>query len=552
MSFLTLSNYAGLAATAVLTFNILWGMMLSTAYKKHNYWKRLPGSIKKINVYNLHNWTAYAALSLVLLHPTLLLFDSTTKFKFVDIIFPVNAPHQKLYVALGVLAMYAIITVIVTTQKVVKKKMNYRTWKNIHLVSYGTALLFIVHGIVMDPQLKDRPIDIFDAEKILSEACLLLLIAATILRVRYQLKIKQNIKQFHLLKIAEVIKETNLAKSFVFEIPQSLKKQLQNSPGQFIIIQLTINGKQYKRSYSLSSSPFTETKTQITIKRIPKGIVSNYLNDTLKANDELLVFPPSGNFVIKNGMDSQKNYFFYAGGSGITPIYSIIKTLLHKYPQSRLNLIYANRDEHSIIFNKQLENLQQTNTERFFITHILSEASGGWNGMKGRLDKDKMKEFLDHAKNFPIDHTEYYICGPSPFMELVEHELLDHQIPADKIHIERFISIGDAEEAIIVGDAPTEMNITESKVLVTLDDIKQTVVCKANDPILNALLNAGINAPYSCREGVCSTCLAKLISGKVEMKNHASLTDIDIQESRILTCQAVALSKEVEINYDNL
>lgn len=551
MSFLTLSNYAGLAATAVLTFNILWGMMLGTAYKKHNYWKRLPASIKKINVYNLHNWTAYAALSLVLLHPTLLLFDPTTKFKFVDIIFPVNAPHQKLYVAFGVLAMYAIITVIVTTQKAVKKKMNYRTWKNIHLISYGTALLFIVHGIVMDPQLKDRPVDIFDAEKILSEVCLLLLIAATILRVRYQIKLKQNIKQFHLLKIAEVIEETNLAKSFVFEIPQRLKKKFNYTPGQFLIIQLTINGKQYKRSYSLSSSPYTETKTQITVKRIPNGIVSNNLNETLKAGDELLVFPPSGNFLIAHEMDLQKNYFFYAGGSGITPIYSIIKTLLTK-SQSHLHLVYANRDEHSIIFNEQLESLQQKNVERFSITHILSEASGGWNGMKGRLDKDKMKDFFEQSKKFPIDYIEYYICGPSPFMELVEHELLNHQIPSDKIHIERFISIGDAEEVIIIGDAPTEMNVTESKVLVTLDDIKQTVVCKAKEPILNALLTAGINAPYSCREGVCSTCLAKLISGKVEMKNHASLTDIDIQESRILTCQAIALSKEVEINYDNL
>lgn len=548
MSFLTLSNYAGLVATAVLTLNVLWGMMLSTAHKKHNYWKRLPASVKKINVYNLHNWTAYLALSLVLLHPVLLLFDPSTKFKFIDIIFPVNAPHQKLYVAFGVLAMYAIITVIVTTQKAVKKKMNYRTWKNIHLISYSTVLLFIVHGIVMDPQLKDRPVDIFDAEKILSEVCLLLLIAATILRVRYQINIKQNIKQFHLLKIVEVIEETNLAKSFVFEIPQRIKKKFNYIPGQFIIIQLTINSKQYKRSYSLSSSPFTETKTQITVKRIPKGILSNYINDTLKAGDELLVFPPSGNFVIENEMDLQKNYFFYAGGSGITPIYSIIKTLLHKYPQSRLHLVYANRDEHSIIFNKQLKSLQQKNAERFSITHILSEASGGWNGMKGRLDEDKMKEFFEQSKNFPIDYTEYYICGPSPFMELVEHELLDHQIPANKIHIERFISIGNAEEAIIVGDAPTEMNVTESKVQVTLDDIKQTVLCKAKEPILNALLTAGINAPYSCREGVCSTCLAKLISGKVEIKNHASLTDIDIQESRILTCQAISLSKEIEIN----
>lgn len=551
MSFLTLSNYAGLAATAVLTFNILWGMMLGIAYKNHNYWKRLPAGIKKIKFYNLHNWTAYVALSLVVLHPILLLFDPVTKFKFIDIIFPVNAPHQKLYVALGVLAMYAIITVIVTTQKAVKKKINYRTWKNIHLISYGTALLFLVHGIVMDPQLKDRPVDIFDAEKVLSEACLLLLIVATILRIRYQANIKKNIRQFHPLKIAKVIDQTNQAKSFVFEIPEKVKEKFNYTSGQFIILKLKINGKEYKRSYSLSSCPDTDTKMQITIKRITNGVVSNYINDTLKQEDEILVYPPSGTFFKEPEKDLEKNYFFYAGGSGITPIYSIIKTLLHKHPQSRLHLIYANRDEHSIIFDAQLENLQQKNAERFSITPILSEASGGWNGMKGRLDKDKMSEFLNKSKNFPIDDTAYYICGPSPFMELVEHELLAHQIPAKNIHIEKFVSIGDTGESMEMGDG-TEAKASERKIIVTLNGEKKTVVCKEEQNILDALLIENIDAPYSCREGVCSTCLAKLVSGKVKMKNHASLTDIDISEKKILTCQAVLLSVAAEISYDDV
>ncbi len=189
--FLQLSNYTGLIATGVLTFNILLGMMLGTAYKKHNYWKRLPDRIKKISILDLHNWTAYVALLLVLLHPMLLLFDTTTKFKFIDIIFPINAPHQKLFVAFGTLAMFAIITVIITTQKVVKKKMTFRAWKNIHLISYCIALLFIVHGIVLDPKLKDRPVDFFDTEKLVSELCAVILIIATILRYKYHLQTKK-------------------------------------------------------------------------------------------------------------------------------------------------------------------------------------------------------------------------------------------------------------------------------------------------------------------------------------------------------------------------
>ena len=191
-SFLQLSSYIGLIATGVLTFNILLGMMLGTAYKKHNYWKRLPGGIKQINVYNLHNWTAYIALLLVLLHPILLLFDPATKFKLIDIIFPINAPHQKLFVALGTLSMFAIITVVITTQKVVKKKMSFRTWKNIHLISYGTAILFIIHGIALDPQLKDRPLDLLDAEKLVSELCLIILIAASIIRYKYHINTKKE------------------------------------------------------------------------------------------------------------------------------------------------------------------------------------------------------------------------------------------------------------------------------------------------------------------------------------------------------------------------
>ena len=189
--FIQLSNYLGLIATVVLTFNILLGMMLGTAYKKHNYWKKLPVRIKQISIPDLHNWTAYIALLLVLLHPTLLLLDPSTNFRFLDVIFPINAPTQKFFVALGTVSMFAIITIVITTQKKVKKKMSFRTWKNIHLISYCAALLFIIHGIALDPTLKDRPLDLLDAEKLVSEVCLIVLIAASIIRYKYHIKTKK-------------------------------------------------------------------------------------------------------------------------------------------------------------------------------------------------------------------------------------------------------------------------------------------------------------------------------------------------------------------------
>lgn len=189
--FLELSNDAGLIATVVLTFNFLLGMLLATAYKRNRYWKMFPEKIQNADVNSLHNWTAYVALALVILHPVFLILAPSAKFSFPDIIFPLHAPHQRLFVALGTLSMIALIIVIITTQKAVKNKMSFRAWKNIHLISYGMAILFVVHGVVMDPQLKDRPPDYFDGEKILSELCAAILIIACIFRYRYFAEMKK-------------------------------------------------------------------------------------------------------------------------------------------------------------------------------------------------------------------------------------------------------------------------------------------------------------------------------------------------------------------------
>ncbi|MBS1604090.1 MAG: ferric reductase-like transmembrane domain-containing protein [Bacteroidetes bacterium] len=185
---LELSSDVGLIATGVLTFNLLLGMLLSTAYRRSPVWKKLPPFIKKVSLDDLHNWTAYVALALVAGHVLLLLADASLKYRVIDILIPLNAPHQVLWTMLGALAMYALLTVIITTQKKIKNRMGFRLWKNIHLISYGTALLFVVHGVVMDPLLKDRPVDWFDAEKMLSELCGVALIAAAVVRYRYYVR----------------------------------------------------------------------------------------------------------------------------------------------------------------------------------------------------------------------------------------------------------------------------------------------------------------------------------------------------------------------------
>lgn len=184
-NWLDLSSMLGLVATCVLTFNLLLGILLSTGYRRSPLWKKLPPLVKKLSLDDLHNWTAYVALALVLGHILLLLPDAALKYRLVDILFPLNAPHQVAWTMLGALSLYALITVIVTTQKKIKYRLGFRLWKNIHLISYGTALLFVIHGVMMDPMLKDRPVDWFDAEKMVSELCGLALIGASVVRYRH-------------------------------------------------------------------------------------------------------------------------------------------------------------------------------------------------------------------------------------------------------------------------------------------------------------------------------------------------------------------------------
>ncbi|HTR30590.1 MAG TPA: ferric reductase-like transmembrane domain-containing protein [Puia sp.] len=179
------SSTLGLIATAVLSFNFLLGILLSTAYRRSPVWKKMPPPVRAISLDDLHNWTAYVALALALAHPLLLLVDRTLRYRAIDIIMPVGAPHQPLWTVLGSLALYALVVVIITTQKGVKRSLGFRAWKNIHLISYGTALLFVVHGIFMDPELKDRPVDWLDGEKLVSEGCAVILLAATIIRWRH-------------------------------------------------------------------------------------------------------------------------------------------------------------------------------------------------------------------------------------------------------------------------------------------------------------------------------------------------------------------------------
>ena len=190
MPTIEISGTLGLIAMVILTLNILLGMMLSTAYKNKAWWKKMPARIKIGNIKDIHNYTAYIAISIVLLHIILIPLDPSSKFSWTDILIPLHAPHQSNIVVLGSISLLAILIVLITTQKIIKTKLSFRIWKNIHLISYGTAVLFIVHGLLMDPELKDRAIDWIDPEKLLAEICAILLLISFTMRVRYHFTAK--------------------------------------------------------------------------------------------------------------------------------------------------------------------------------------------------------------------------------------------------------------------------------------------------------------------------------------------------------------------------
>jgi len=193
LSYIDISGSLGLCATGLLCLNFMLGILLSTGFKAQKFWKRLPEKIRNLPIERIHNWTAYLALFFVFLHPCILFMDKESGFEWKHFIDPLSAPKQPKMVLLGVISFFALIIVIISSQKIIKKKLGFRTWKNIHLISYLTALLFLIHGLMMDPLLKDRPTDFLDAEKFFSEICILLLFAAGYYRFRY-FKLKQRRK----------------------------------------------------------------------------------------------------------------------------------------------------------------------------------------------------------------------------------------------------------------------------------------------------------------------------------------------------------------------
>ncbi len=362
---------------------------------------------------------------------------------------------------------------------------------------------------------------------------------------------------FYPLQVSSVTKETEDTLTIGFDIPVDLQKTFTFKPGQYLTLKVNAKGTDQLRSYSISSKP-NEFPICVTVKRVEKGLVSNLLNDTAKVGDKIEVMAPQGRFVLLPDVDARKTYYMVAGGSGITPIMSMVKTVLEEEPQSNINLFYANRNKDSIIFHSILENLQSKYAGQLKVVNVLSRpvkkkekglrgffksAISEWDGLEGRIDAKKLDLLFDES---PAIHTEIecYMCGPSGLMNTTKTYLKNKGIDSSKIHTELFvIDEPKKQSSNSVGNGLTEL-------VVTIDGETKTTTMSQKDLVLDHLLKDGQNPPYSCYSGVCTSCIAKVTEGTTTMDNAIALDESEIAEGFVLTCQCRPTSDKVVINFD--
>lgn len=355
-----------------------------------------------------------------------------------------------------------------------------------------------------------------------------------------------SIKQYP-LKVKKINKLTKDAVAIYFDIPDNLKEIFKYTQGQFLSIQVDINGEKFRREYSLCSSPYTDKDHIIAAKIIGSGKVSNYLYHNLKEGDTIESYPPQGKFFTELNSNNEKTYFLIAGGSGITPLLSILKSVLFIEPKSKVILYYGSFCEESIIFRNELDELRKKYPDKLKVYYTLSEISDNWNGLNGIINKiDLLKIINDNPESKSVS-SEYFICGPVEMMEIVKQSLLEENIDTKKIHIEYFVAPVHHEEYIPAGEEDDV--IKEREVNIFLEGNEYSIPVLPNVSILDAAIKADLDPPYSCKAGICTTCRAKLYSGKVKMDEREGLSDAEIEEGYILTCQSHPLTDNVKIEY---
>ncbi len=354
-------------------------------------------------------------------------------------------------------------------------------------------------------------------------------------------------EHFHRLKVAEVVPETDEASSIRFEVPPELEEAFRFKAGQHLTLRADIGGEEVRRNYSLCTAPF-ENDLMVTVKRIAGGVFSNWVGDNLKPGDVVDVMTPHGSFTTNFEPGAGRHYVAFAGGSGITPIMSLVRTALAEDPRSRFTLLYGNRDSTSVIFLEGLAALKDRYMGRLEIFHFLDQEEGDVDLFNGMLDRARCDEAIEHLVDEPAEVDAWFICGPGPMMDAAEAALIDRGVDKERIHIERFTA-GRPSAALAAQMQALQEQAAGLTVSITLDGrTRKVAFSEAN--ILDSARAAGLPAPFACKAGVCATCRAKVTKGKVEMAARYGLTDEEVAAGYVLTCQSVPAGEGVAVDYD--
>jgi 3-ketosteroid 9alpha-monooxygenase subunit B len=344
---------------------------------------------------------------------------------------------------------------------------------------------------------------------------------------------------FYELQVAGIIQETHDTRSFVFTVPESLREEFRYRAGQFLTFEVPWNGMQLRRCYSLSSAPETDAWPKVTVKRVDDGRISNWFNDNLHVGDTILVQPPEGRFLIRSN-EGDHGIFLFGGGSGVTPVLSILKSAL-RTTERRAKLIYANRDERSIIFKDEIDLWLAEFPNRLEVVHHLDSASGFMSVEEIRA---QIREWED---------AEFFVCGPTGYMDAVEEAFKASNIDPGQTKFERFISPIDPDRKDESAEVVPEQSDDEipASFKMVLEGRSLEVPYEKGLTLLDSAIKAGHKPPSSCEDGYCGCCMALLKSGQVKMAAHDALEPSDIERGWVLACQSRPASREpIEIDFD--
>lgn len=355
-------------------------------------------------------------------------------------------------------------------------------------------------------------------------------------------------QQFYALTISALDYSTEDALTISLQLPSELSARFDYQAGQFLTVRVLIDGEPQQRAYSLNSSPAVAEPLQITVKRVSDGLVSNYLHDHLQVGDLLKVAAPQGRFVQDLQPTNQRSYYLFAAGSGITPIVSMVKTILTVEPWSHIYMLYGSRDEEHIVLRQELEQWQQRYAERFTLVQTLSQPNSQkwsallrsgerWQGEVGRIDADKVRAFIDQHPP-AAQRARYLICGPGEMINAIEQALLALDVDGEDILVEHFGVSGSLSDSPQGCAAQLAVNAYGTPVQVDV---------AAGQSLLQALLDQQVEVPYGCQSGVCGSCQAQLTKGEVHMVNAMALTDKERQAGAVLLCQCQAKSAKLAV-----